>query len=86
MLIEDTVRRYTFQARRQEIGEVWQAGYFNDRERDFHHTFDHHIDELLHRFTGGEPPPIHARTGQRALALAYAAIQSFETGRRVSLG
>ncbi len=86
VLIEDTVRRYTFQARGQEIGQVWQAGYFNDRERDFHHTFDRHIDELLRRFTAGEPPPIHARAGQRALILADAAIHSFETGRRVSLG
>ena len=86
VLIEDTVRRYTFQARGQEIGEVWQVGYFNDHGRAFHHTFDLHIDDLLHRFRAGEPPPVHARAGQRALALAHAAIQSFETGQRVSLG
>ncbi len=86
VLIEDTVRRYTFQARGQELGEVWQAGYFNDPDRDFHHTFDLHINDLLRRFRAGEPPPIHARAGQRALALANAAILSFETGRRVSVG
>ncbi len=86
VLIEDTVRRYRFQAQGQEIADVWQAGYFNDRGRDFHHTFDLHIDDLLRRFRAGEPPPIHARAGQRALILADAAIHSFKTGRRVSLG
>ena len=83
VLIEDTVRRYTFQAAGSETGEVWQAGYFNDRERSFHHTFDAHMDALLPALRAGEAPPIHAKAGLRALALAYAAIESFERGVRV---
>lgn len=85
VLIEDTVGRYTFQARGRELAEVWQAGYFNDRERAFHQTFDQHIDDLLRAFKHDQPPPIHALAGQRALALAHAAIQSFESGRRIDL-
>ena len=81
--IEDTVRRFTFQAAGSETGEVWQAGYFNDRDRSFHQTFDAHIDALLAALRAGTEPPVHARAGRRGLALALAAIESFETGRRV---
>ncbi len=35
MVVEDTVRRYSFQAAGNEMAEVWQAGYFNDRDREF---------------------------------------------------
>lgn len=85
ILVDDTVRRYAFQAVGNETAEVWQAGYFNDRDREFHRTFDRHMDALLAAFRRGESPPIHAQAGRRALALAYAAIQSFETGQRVAL-
>jgi len=85
LLVEDTVRRFTFQPVGHEIAEVWQAGYFNDRDREFHRTFDKHIDDLLDAFKHGQPPPIHARAGRRALALALAAIDSFESGKRVVL-
>lgn len=85
ILVDDTVRRYSFQAVGNETAEVWQAGYFNDRDREFHRTFDRHMDVLLDAFKRGEPPPIHALAGRRALALAYAAIQSFETGQRVAV-
>jgi myo-inositol 2-dehydrogenase / D-chiro-inositol 1-dehydrogenase len=78
VLIEDTVRRYTFQAAGDETAQVWQAGYFNDRDREFHRTFDRHVDEVLDAFRRDEEPPIHARAGYRALELAYAAIESFE--------
>ena len=83
--VEDTVRRYTFQEAGSETGEVWSAGYFNDRDREFHRTFDAYIDALLTAFKNGLPPPVPAEAGRRALALAYAAIESFETGQRVSL-
>ena len=83
ILIEDTVRRYQFQRAGDETAEVWQAGYFNDRDREFHRTFDGHLNAVLDAFIKGEEPPVHARVGRRALALAYAAIESFETGRRV---
>ncbi len=83
VLIEDTVRRYAFQSAGSETAEVWQAGYFNDRDREFRRTFDAHFDLILDAFRQGKEPPVHAQAGYRALALAQAAIESFETGRRV---
>lgn len=85
IVIEDTVRRYTFQETGSETGEVWSAGYFNDRSREFHRTFDAYIADLLTAFKNGEPPPVPASAGRRALALAYAAIESFETGKSVGI-
>lgn len=49
-------------------------------------TFDRHVDELLAAFRRGEEPSVHARAGRRALELAHAAIESFETGRRAATG
>ena len=83
--VQGTVQRYCFQARGDEVRQVWQAGYFNDRDREFHRTFDRHVDALIEALERGEPPPIHARAGRRALALAHAAIRSFRTGRRVEV-
>jgi predicted dehydrogenase len=85
VLIEDTVRRYTFNAAGNETSEVWQAGYFNDRDRGFYLTFDRHMDAVLEAFARDAPPPIHARAGRRALKLALAAIESFRSGRKVAL-
>jgi myo-inositol 2-dehydrogenase/D-chiro-inositol 1-dehydrogenase len=86
LLIEDTVRRYSFHPTGSETGETWQPGYFNDRDRAFHHTFDRHWDAICRAFMDGQPPPVHAQAGRRALASAAAAIESFETGRRVAVG
>jgi predicted dehydrogenase len=83
VLIEDTVRRYTYTPAGDETSQVWQAGYFNDRDRDFHATFDRYLDAMLPAFVAGEQPPVHARAGRRALAVAQAVIRSFETGSRV---
>lgn len=85
LLIEDTSRRYTLSRHDSETAEVWQAGYFNDRDRSFYQTFDRHVDHLLARFRAGEPPPVHAAAGRRALQLAHACIESFRTGRRVDV-
>jgi len=85
ILIEDTVRRYTFNAAGSETGEVWQAGYFNDRDRDFYLTFDRHMDAMLEAFKAGGPPPVHARAGRRALQLAFAAIESYSDGKRIAV-
>ena len=85
VLVEDTVKRFTFQKAGDETREVWQAGYFNDRDREFHRTFDRYLDALLGAFRRGDPPPVPADAGRRALALACAAIESFESGGRVSL-
>ncbi len=82
-LIEDTVRRFEFQKSGDETAQVWEAGYFNDLDREFHRTFDRHMDEILAAFRRGNAPPIDARWGKRALQLALAAIKSYETGQRV---
>ena len=86
VLVEDTVRRYTFSRAGSETSDVWQAGYFNDAERDFHATFDRHFDAVLRAFRAGAEPPVPAAAGLRALRLAHAAIQSYETGVRVLTG
>jgi myo-inositol 2-dehydrogenase/D-chiro-inositol 1-dehydrogenase len=85
IVVNDTVKRFSFQAVSNETAEVWQAGYFNDYDREFHRTFDLHLDAILTAFKKGEPPPIHARAGQRALQLAWAAVESFESGKRATL-
>jgi len=64
---------------------VWQAGYFNDDDRSFHHTFDAYMDALLTAFKAGQAPPVHARAGRRALVLAQAAIAAFASGQRMSI-
>ena len=85
IVIEDTVRRYAFNAAGSETGEVWQSGYFNDRDRDFYLTFDLHTDAVMKAFKAGKQPPIHARAGRRALQLAYAAIESYTSGKRIAV-
>ncbi|MBM7564925.1 Gfo/Idh/MocA family protein [Paenibacillus sacheonensis] len=82
VLIEDTVRRFSFQAAGSETAEVWQAGYFNDLDREFHRTFDAHLNAIVAAFRSGGQPPVHAAAGMRALQLAHAAIRSQESGRR----
>ncbi len=84
-VVEDTVKRLTLSQAGNETRTVWEAGYFNDRDREFHRTFDKHVDVLLDALRAGDPPPIHARDGLRALELAYAIISSFEGGHRVEV-
>ncbi len=83
--IEDTVKRYSFHRAGEETGETWEAGYFNDWDREFHRSFDDHLDALLEAFKRGEEAPVPARAGYRALQLAQAAIESYETGRRAAV-
>jgi predicted dehydrogenase len=85
VVIGDTVRSYAFNPAGNELGESWQAGYFNDFDREFHRTFDLYVDAMVKAFLREEPPPVHARAGLRALQLAHAAIQSVEQGRRVGV-
>jgi myo-inositol 2-dehydrogenase/D-chiro-inositol 1-dehydrogenase len=79
ILIEDTVQRHTFTQAGSEVSSVWQAGYFNDVDHEFHRIFDKHVDQLLPAFLNKQAPPIHTRAGRRALAVALAIIDSFET-------
>ncbi|MCQ6559357.1 Gfo/Idh/MocA family protein [Paenibacillus mendelii] len=83
VVIHDTVKRYAYHPKGSELGEVWEAGYFNDTDREFHRTFDKHFDALLAAFKAGEQPPVHAEAGHRALKVADAAIRSWKTGTRV---
>ena len=84
-MVEDTVARFLLSRAGEETRQVWEAGYFNDRDRAFHALFERHLDELVPAFRAGAQPPVHARAGRRALQLAYAAIESFETDRIVHL-
>ncbi len=85
VVVEDTVQRFCFQQAGNETAEVWRAGYFNDFDRGFHQTFDVHLEAILDAFKRGDQPPVHARAGRRALQLAWAAVESFESGKRVIL-
>jgi predicted dehydrogenase len=82
-VISDTVGSLSIQSVGDETARVWRAGYFNDEARNFHGTFDRHVDALLAALRVGQQPPVHARAGRRALELAHAAIRSFESGTRV---
>jgi predicted dehydrogenase len=84
-LIEDTVKRLTLSRAGDETRTVWEAGYFNDVDREFHRTFDKHVDHLLPALAAANEPPIHARAGLRALELADAVIRSYEGGNRVGV-
>jgi predicted dehydrogenase len=83
--VVDTVKRFTHSTAGDETRQVWEAGYFNDRDRDFDHMFESHLDDLLVALREGDDPPIHARAGRRALLLADACIRSFDEGRRVTV-
>jgi predicted dehydrogenase len=85
VVVHDTVRLFEFQAAGSEVREVWEAGYFNDLGRMFHRTLDRHIDAVVAALRAGDPPPVHARAGRRALELALACVESFKTGTRVDV-
>ncbi len=84
-LVEDTMRRFSFQQAGRETAEAWQVGYFNDADRSFHTLLDRHLDALLTTFRWGSPPPVPAQAGLRALRVADAAIRSCEGGSCVYL-
>jgi len=83
LVIRDTVRELSIQRVGDEARSVWRAGYFNDEARNFHGTFDRHVEHVLAALRAGNPPPVHASAGRRALQLAQASIASHETGQRV---
>lgn len=85
LVIHDTVRALSFSKAGDDVEHRWHSGYFDDEARDFAGTFDRHVDAILEALRAGARPPVHAEAGRRALQLAHAAIESHETGRRVSL-
>lgn len=84
-LVEDTVRRLTLSRSGDDVARVWQAGYFDDEARNFHGTFDRHVDHVLAALRAGGPPPVPAEAGRRALQVAHAIIASGDDGRRVTV-
>jgi myo-inositol 2-dehydrogenase/D-chiro-inositol 1-dehydrogenase len=83
-VIDDTVRRFTFNQHGSELAEVWEPGYFNDRDRQFTHTMDAYVADLVRALRASEPPPVPATAGRRALSLAHACIASNERGERIA--
>jgi len=85
ILIEDQVKKYTFNKKNSEVAEVWEAGFFNDYEREFHRTFDEHYNEVIKNFLNNKQPPIHANAGKRALQLALASIKSMQNNKSIKV-
>jgi myo-inositol 2-dehydrogenase/D-chiro-inositol 1-dehydrogenase len=85
LLVQDTVKRLDISRAGDETRQVWEAGYFNDVDREFHRTFDKYADALLRALRAGDQPPVHARAGRRAIELAELIIRSFEGGLRVTV-
>ena len=85
LLVDDTVRRFTQSRSGDATARVWEAGLFDDRGRDFGAMFEAHLDELIPALRAGDPPPIHARAGSRALDVATAVIQSARERRHVAV-
>ena len=85
-VIHDTVQRLELQRAGEETRQIWEPGYFNDRGRTFTDTFDRYVEDLLRALRAGEPPPVHARAGERAVVLGAASVRSFQEGVRVTIG
>jgi predicted dehydrogenase len=85
LVIHDTVRALTFSRVGDDVERRWHSGYFDDEARYFAGTFDRHVDAILDALRAGARPPVHAEAGRRALQLAHAAIESHETGRRITV-
>ena len=82
-VIRDTVQELMLSTAGEETHRVWRPGYFNDLGRTFTNTFDRHVEDILTALRAGEEPPIHARSGRRAVELAAASVRSFADGARV---
>jgi len=82
-VVLDTVRSLELSRVGDDTTRLWQAGYFDDEARSFHATLDRYVDAMLAAFRAGDPPPVPASAGRRALAVAEAIIRSAEHGVRV---
>ena len=85
LVLRDTVRELSIHRAGDDVARVWRAGYFDDEAREFHRTFDRHVERVLAALREGRQPPVHARAGRRALLLATSAIRSHETGMRTAV-
>ena len=85
ILIEDNVKKYSFQKTDSDMAEVWSAGFFEDDKRSFQKSVDRYIDDMLKAFKARKEPPVPAKEGLRALKIAYAAIASYQQGKRIQI-
>jgi predicted dehydrogenase len=86
MRVTDVLRRFEWAPRALREGvTVWEPGFFDDRERDFGATTASHITQFVRAQLAGEPVPVPAEDGYRALKLGLAAVESVRTGRRVAV-
>lgn len=85
LAVLDTVREFEFSRLGDGDTTVWRAGYFDDEARSFHSTFDRYVDDMLRAFRAGDPPPVPAEAGRRALLLAERTIESHRTGKRIAV-
>ena len=85
-VVLDTVRSLELSVAGDDTTRVWRAGYFDDEARSFHATLDRYVDDMLRAFRAGDPPPVPASAGRRALEVAHAIIRSAEQGTRVLTG
>ena len=82
-VVDNIVESVRFFRHGEESYVEWRPGLFDTRTRDFWQTIDAHIDAFIAALQGGREPPVSGLDGLRALQLTYAAIRSFEEGRRV---
>jgi predicted dehydrogenase len=82
----DTVQSFELSRAGVEDAVIWRPGYFNDAARSFQQTVDRYVEDMLRALRAGERPPVPATAGRRALMIAYAAIESHRSGRRVPVG
>ena len=47
---------------------LWWRAYFNDEARNFHGTFDRHVDAVLAALRAGDPPPVFPAGGRWSIA------------------
>ncbi|MCH2373663.1 MAG: Gfo/Idh/MocA family oxidoreductase [Planctomycetes bacterium] len=85
VLVEDTVKKLTFNRIDDPVSQVWQSGYFDDEARYFAGTHDRHVADLVRCFRQGMPPPIPAQRGYEVLRVCHAAIRAFEERRTVAV-
>ena len=83
ILIEDTVKRLTFNRVDDPVAQVWQSTYFDDEARYFAGSHDRHMADIIRCFREGSPPPVPARQGYEVLRVCHAAIRSHLQGKRI---
>jgi predicted dehydrogenase len=84
-VVLDTVGSLELSRVGDDVTRVWRAGYFDDEARSFHATLDRYVDAMLLAFRAGEPPPVPAAAGRRALTVAHAIIRSGDEGARITI-